>query len=99
MKKIKFMVIIIAILSLVGGALAFKAQKFTSSTVYCFEWDPNHNPYCVFSRYQRVNNLLMPTTTIPCGAGISYYTTNMDNCTTNGVTPAANKTVYYTTVE
>jgi hypothetical protein len=99
MKRIKIMLSAIAVLAIVGGAFAFKAQKFTATAVYCSALDAQQNPTCTLPGFQRANNGLTPTSTIPCGAGVQYYNTSIDKCTINGVTPANNKTLYPTTVE
>jgi hypothetical protein len=94
MKRVKIMLTAITILAVVAGVLAFTAQRFTASAVFCSAIDANNNPICQFPGWQRVNNFQTPTTTGPCGVGISYYTTDAENCRLAGVAPAANKTLY-----
>jgi hypothetical protein len=96
MKRVKIMLSAITVLAVVGGALAFKAQRFSPSAVFCSALDEQGQRICDFAGFQTVNNGQV-SQTIPCGAAnIEYYTTSAANCTQNGVLPANNKPLFPT---
>lgn len=82
MKRAKIMLIAIAVIATVGGALAFNAQKYTRQTVYCATKDANNIIYCTNTIFKTTN--VAPSFTTPCstwhalvGANTSsYYTTS-----------------------
>jgi hypothetical protein len=94
MKRIKTMLTAICVFSIEGGVLAFKAQRFTSTMVYCSTLDENDKQVCELASFQGINNGLWPTTTTPCAAGINYYITNSKNCTTDGFAPSPRTTFW-----
>lgn len=78
MKKAKIMLIAIAVLATVGGALAFKAQKFTT-TKYCTT-DSNPNPTTDKNCKLFITSI---TTDIPVQADFTvFWTTTETNCGT-----------------
>jgi uncharacterized protein YxeA len=75
MKKAKIMLTSIAVLAVVGGALAFKATKFGQGNVFCkFAQSPN----CRLTDYTTDFYAGQATTTNPCTASgqTVYYTEN-----------------------
>jgi len=71
MKRAKIMLLSLAILAVVGGALAFKAQKF--DVVYCY--DSLHTPPNILSTtLTDFCQKTIRTTTIPNGVLLSYAT-------------------------
>lgn len=91
MKRVKIMLTAVTVLAVVGGALAFKAQKFTPSAVYC-----KPSSTCNFANFQRDLISGAVTTTQPCGTNIKYY--SEPNCVTQ-ITPTTTSTLYATNVE
>jgi len=72
MKKAKIMLLSIAILAVVGGALAFKAEKF--NLVYCYD-SQNTPPNAMSTTLPQFCQSEKRTTTMPNGAFLSYATT------------------------
>jgi hypothetical protein len=69
MKKAKIMLLAIAVIATVGGALAFKAKKFADKNVYCATKDINNVVYCTFTDYKRIAGTpVEETTSRPCEA-------------------------------
>jgi len=86
MKRGKIMLIAIAVVATVGGALAFKAQRFAHKNIYCATINAQGQITCSSTDFKGCV-LPNPFFTTPCitwhnalglGAGLtsSYYTTN-----------------------
>lgn len=94
MKRAKIMLLAIAVIATVGGALAFKAQKFADMNVYC----KSANGACLSAPFRTTPvageaTFTTPcTTTHPAAFSSSYYTTN-------GCGSPIRATVYSTIVE
>src|SRR5688572_22485127 len=106
MKRAKIMLIAIAVIATVGGALAFKAQKFADKNVYCATLDLVGNIYCTLTDYKTAKRPgeILATTTLPCRTsheavfGIGAATTTSYYTTTTCPTPFF-KTVYTTDIQ
>ena len=81
MKRAKIMLIAIAVVATVGGALAFKAQKFSLQNIYCLK----ASGICTQVAFKTTN--VGPFVTTPCindhpaAFSSSYYTTTAVPCT------------------
>lgn len=71
MKKAKIMLTAITVLAVVGGALAFKAKKFTERRFYC---TTTTNAACTLansiSSFSTFTNAVVPLTTTYCSTQI-----------------------------
>jgi hypothetical protein len=88
MKKARIMLSGIAVLAVVGGALAFNAKKLEDKNVFCLLPDGS----CPAVSYKTIPPGT-PETTEPCGAGITTY------FTTQPCTQTVSGTVYFTNVD
>ena len=86
MKKVKIMLLAVTVFAAVGGALAFKAQKY-SSTLYCTSKSPDEGGICnqlkqSFSiTWTEINQEpvgLSTCTDVPSGAGCKQRLTYID---------------------
>jgi hypothetical protein len=73
MKRAKIMLLAIAVVATVGGALAFKATTFQPGNVYCKIAAAGTT--CALTSYTTNFIAGQATTTQPCVFGGSYYTT------------------------
>lgn len=96
MKKAKFMLMAILVMGVVGGALAFKASKFTTHTLYtCATTATTTSLICVTAPYGTI------TGTIVAGITAHLYTTWQTsavpvNCSTTTTINGVPTTVYCT---
>jgi hypothetical protein len=87
MKNVKFMLTSIAVIALVGGALAFKAQKFSSFCVYKKNVGLGTCPRIDLNKYNAWNGsnpsiTSTSATTIVAVAGECPDEADFDKCTT-----------------
>lgn len=78
MKKARIILASVALLSIAGGALAFKAKR-DAANVYC----TNAAGACITTSYQVQPRQDVFTTTKPCPLHNSYYT--LANCPNGGL--------------
>lgn len=87
MKKVKFMLTAVAVLAVVGGALAFKALSLQN--VYC-----DAGTVCQKVAW-KTNIADTDTTEEPCGSGITtFFTTNVGNQNCQDLNSTTTGTVY-----
>jgi hypothetical protein len=90
MKRAKIMLLAIAVIATVGGALAFKAQRFTDQNVFCATKDAQNVIYCTTVGVPFIKTNSGATFSTPCetwhnalGLGAtrtsSYYTTSIES--------------------
>ena len=89
MKKTKIMLIAIAVVATVGGALAFKAQRIIHKNVFCAKLNPQQQIVCSTTDFKTTNCQINPFVTTPCQTwhnAISLGATRISSCyTTNFV--------------
>jgi len=93
MKRAKILLSAIAILAVVGGALAFKAQRFTPGPVFCATIQ-NEQITCTAQAPQVLYTTIQnnrPSTTAPC---LSPFLTSITCTTTNTNVTAAGVRVW-----
>lgn len=96
MKKVKIMLTAITVFAVVGGALAFKAAKFTAANVYCSTFaSPNTCQKQTPSFQTTVNGVAQND---PCGSSQDFFIDN--TCRTAKTTIPTDPTfqAIYTTV-
>ena len=90
MKKAKIMLSAIAVFAIVGGALAFKAQKFGAANIYCAQNCPSNSKV----KYNSVDPGAAVTSTTPCGANQTIYFSNAGGCQIYTTTPTTTSPLY-----
>jgi type II secretory pathway pseudopilin PulG len=88
MKRAKIMLLAIAVVATVGGALAFKAQRFIDKNVYCATKNAQNVIYCTSTSFKTTNPgeafVSTPCVTWHNALGLgavrtsTYYTTTQD---------------------
>ena len=82
MKKIKIMLSAVVVLAAVGGALAFKATKFSNANVYCSTFQGSKPCKKQTPSYQTTQPTGQSAINFdPCGSDPNYYTESACNTT------------------
>jgi hypothetical protein len=71
MKKVKVMLASIAVLAVIGGAVAFKAKNMSGGSLYTF---PGNQTPGTGNACATENDNVTTTTTQPTGGSLVYYT-------------------------